>query len=313
MDSARRVFIAEASALRAFADHVPEDFEQVVSLIVKSSGRVIVSGIGKSGHIGRKLAATLSSTGTPAYFLHATEASHGDLGMIGRDDVCILLSNSGETPELQDVLAYTRRFSIPLVAISSRAGSTLMRAADYRLQLFQAAEVCPNGLAPTTSTTMMIALGDALAVALMEVRGFAEHHFRDFHPGGKLGAQLKTVGELVHSGKDLPIVGIATPMGETLLTMTSKGFGIAVVVSSDGRLHGVATDGDLRRHMDNLMERTAGEVATTNPVTAASDMLAAEAMALMNKHKISALVLVDEDSRPIGILHIHDLLRAGVA
>lgn len=311
--SARRVLAAEADALRLFSTHIPPDFQRVVSLILRSKGRVIVSGIGKSGHIARKISATLTSTGTPSFFVHAAEASHGDLGMIAPEDVCILLSNSGETPELGDVLSYTRRFSIPLVAISSRPESSLMQAADFRLLIPDVPEVCPNGMAPTTSTTMMVALGDALAVALMEERGFAVDSFRDFHPGGNLGAQMKRAGELMHASAELPIVARNAPMSETLLAMTSKGFGIAIVVDDNGLLHGVVTDGDLRRNMTDLLNKTAGEIATRQPVTTSSSMLAAQALALMNEKQISALLMVDGDNRPTGILHIHDLLRAGVA
>lgn len=311
--SARRVLAAEAEALRMLASNIPADFEPVLSLILNSPGRVIVSGIGKSGHIGRKISATLTSTGTPSYFVHAAEASHGDLGMITTNDVCILLSNSGETSELKDLLAYTRRFSIPLVAISSRPDSTLVRGADYALLLPDVPEACPNGLAPTTSSTLMLALGDALAVALIEARGFAPEDFREFHPGGKLGAQLARCGELMHIVSELPLVRPDTPMSDTLIAMTSKGFGIAIVVDEHGILVGVVTDGDLRRKMTSLMNLSAGEIATRKPVTARPDMLAAQALSLMNERKISALLVVNESRHPVGILHIHDLLRAGVA
>lgn len=311
--SARNVLAAEADALRRLSNNIPVDFERVLSLILSSRGRVIVSGIGKSGHIGRKISATLTSTGTPSYFVHAAEASHGDLGMITAEDVCILLSNSGETTELKDILAYTRRFSIPLVAISSRPNSTLMRSADYCLLLPDVPEACPNGLAPTTSTTLMLALGDALAVALIEARGFASENFREFHPGGKLGAQLAHCAALMHSESELPLVRPDTPMSETLIAMTSKGFGMAIVVDARGSLTGVVTDGDLRRNMTSLMDHTAGDIATRNPIVARPDMLAAQALSLMNERKISALLVVDDARRPVGVLHIHDLLRAGVA
>lgn len=313
MDFARQVLTAEAQALELLARNVPPDFERSVGTILNAKGRVIVSGIGKSGHVGRKISSTLASTGTPSYFVHAAEASHGDLGIITADDVCLLMSNSGETAELRDIVAYTRRFSIPLIAISSRANSTIMRSADYRLVLPKVPEACPNGMAPTTSTTMMIALGDALAVALMEARGFAPEDFRDFHPGGQLGAQMTKTAELMHQGEELPLVHQATPMSDALLVMSSKGFGIAVVVTEDGHLSGIITDGDLRRNMTHLMSCTAGEVATPHPVTIDSEMLAAKALALMNSRKISVLPVVDMIGRPIGLLHIHDLLRAGVA
>jgi arabinose-5-phosphate isomerase len=312
-ESARRVLMAEADALRLLADVVPPDFERTVGIIAESTGRVILSGIGKSGHVARKISATLTSTGTPSYFVHAAEASHGDLGMIAQDDVCLLLSNSGETSELRDIIAYTRRFSIPLIAMSSRRNSALMRAADYRLALPRASEVCPNGMAPTTSTTMMMALGDALAVALMEARGFEPEEFHQLHPGGQLGAQMSHVRDLMHGEGEIPLVRADTPMSETLLVMTSRGFGIAIVTDADGKLAGVVTDGDLRRNMASLMTMKAGDIATRMPVTVAPDMLTARALSLMNEREISVAPVVGDDGRAIGVLHVHDLLRAGVA
>lgn len=311
--TAQRVLAAEASALQALTNAVPADFEGAVRAILHSSGRVIVSGIGKSGHVGRKISATLASTGTPSYFIHAAEASHGDLGMIGQDDICLLLSNSGETAELRDILAFTRRFDIPLIAISARQESSLMRSANYCLLLPDAAEACPIAMAPTTSTTMMMALGDALAVALMEARGFAAENFRDLHPGGRLGAQLTKVGDLMHWGDELPLVPQTAHMSDTLLAMTSKGFGIAIVVDDKDQMFGVVTDGDLRRNMDGLMERTAGEIATRAPAHAHVDMLAVEALALMNRRQISVLPITDAQGMPVGLLHVHDLLHVGVA
>ncbi|WP_232824900.1 KpsF/GutQ family sugar-phosphate isomerase [Primorskyibacter marinus] len=308
----QRVLRTEAAALATLADALPTDFPAAVEMILGAKGRVVVSGIGKSGHIGNKIAATLASTGTPAQFVHASEASHGDLGMLTTDDVCLLLSNSGETTELGDIIAHTRRFGIPLIGISSREGSTLMRAADLRLTLPAAPEACAIGMAPTTSTTMMLALGDALAVALMEERGFQAAHFHVFHPGGKLGAQMASVADFMHGGAELPLVDAGADMSETLLQMTSKGFGIAAVVT-DGKLSGVVSDGDLRRNMADLMSRKAGQVATPDPVTIAPDCLAAVALKTLNERKIGALVVVSEDKTPLGILHIHDLLRAGVA
>lgn len=310
--TARQVLATEAQALGLLAEQLPPDFPAVVRLILATGGRVIVSGIGKSGHIGRKISATLASTGTPSFFVHASEASHGDLGMITPQDICILISNSGETRELSDVLAHTRRFSIPLVAISSRDGSTLMRAADYRLLLPPAPEACPMGMAPTTSTTLTLALGDALAVALMEQRNFQPDQFRTFHPGGKLGAQLATVAQLMHGADALPLVGFDAPMDQVLLEMTSKGFGTTGVLKN-GVLAGIVSDGDLRRNMSRLMGSTAGQVATLNPVTVQPTVLAAQALALMNSRKITTLFVVDDASIPVGILHLHDLLRAGVA
>jgi arabinose-5-phosphate isomerase len=293
------------------AGDLPTDFAGAVDTILQTKGRVIVSGVGKSGHIGNKIAATLASTGTPASFVHATEASPGDLGMVTAADFCLLISNSGETSELRDIVAHTRRFGIPMAAISSKSNSTLMQAADYKLTLTQAPEACSIGMAPTTSTTLTLALGDALAVALMERRDFQPEDFQVFHPGGKLGAQMATVAQLMHHGDALPIVDHKTPMQDALITMTSKGFGIAVVIQ-EGALLGVITDGDLRRHMDTLMQATAGDIAGQNPVTVTPDMFAAEALNIMNTKKISVLLAVDQNNMPIGILHIHDLLRAGV-
>lgn len=310
LERGRQVLRTEARALEALAAEMPGDYEAVVALILGARGRVVVSGVGKSGHVGRKIAATLASTGTPAQFVHGTEASHGDLGMISSEDICLVVSNSGETAELRDVVAHSRRFSIPLVALSAHPGSTLMRAADYRLTLPEAEEACPMGLAPTTSTTLAMAMGDALAVTLMERRGFRPETFRLYHPGGTLGAQLVSVGQLMH-GEPLPLVERETPMSETLLVMTARGYGLAAVVS-EGRLAGLISDGDLRRHMAGLMERTAGDIATPHPVTVSPETLAVQALALMNERAITALMVVDEGDRPLGVLHMHDCLRAGL-
>lgn len=309
----RRVLETEAAAITLMSEQLPEDFVPVVKLILAAKGRVIVSGIGKSGHIGRKISATLASTGTPSHFVHSAEASHGDLGMISKEDICILISNSGETSELRDIVAHTRRFSIPMVAISSKPESTLMKAADYKLTLPPAPEACIIGMAPTTSTTLTLAIGDALSVALMSQRNFLPEDFRVFHPGGKLGAQMAKVSQLMHGGPEIPLVRAETSMSETLLEMTSKGFGIAGVVAADGTLVGVISDGDLRRKMEGLMSHTAGEVANPTPVTIPSDALAAQALAILNERKISALIALSSDGRPEGVLHIHDCLRAGVA
>ena len=311
-ETARRVLGIEARALDQLADELPVDFDAALAAILACRGRVIVSGVGKSGHIGNKIAATLASTGTPATFVHATEASHGDLGMVTEQDFCLLISNSGETAELRDIVAHTRRFSIPMAAISSNPDSTLMQAADYKLTLPKAPEACSIGMAPTTSTTLTLALGDALAVALMERRNFRPDDFRVFHPGGKLGAQMATVGQLMHTGDEVPIVAHDMPMQDVLITMTSKGFGTAAVCQ-DGRLMGVVSDGDLRRHMHHLMQKTAGEIATINPITVRKKQFAAEALNIMNTRKISVLVVVDDTHHPVGVIHIHDLLRAGVA
>lgn len=312
MNTARQVLMVEAAALQSMAAELPLDFALVIDSILKISGRVIVSGVGKSGHIGRKIAATFASTGTPASFVHATEASHGDLGMVTTEDFCLLISNSGETAELKDIVAHTKRFSIPMAAISSNPESTLMQAANFQLCLPKAPEACHIGMAPTTSTTLALALGDALAVALMERRNFRPDDFRVFHPGGKLGAQIATVSDLMHKGCEIPIVPYDCAMPDLLLTMTSKGFGIAAVCDK-GRLTGVVSDGDLRRNMVDLMEKNAGAIATMDPITVTKDQFAAEALNIMSTHNISALVVVDGDHVPVGVIHIHDLLRAGVA
>jgi len=308
-DTAREVLRTEGQALLTMADALPDGFDGVVELIAGLGGRTIVSGIGKSGHIARKIAATLASTGTPALFVHPAEASHGDLGMITRHDATLLISNSGETAELRDILAHTRRFAVPTVAICSNPASTLARSADHTLILPRLPEACGIGMVPTTSTTLALALGDAVAVALLRRRRFRAEDFSVFHPGGKLGAQMARVEALMHA--DVPAVAADTPMSDVLLTMTSGGFGIAAVTEA-GRLAGVVTDGDLRRNMDGLLARNAGEVATADPVTVPPDMLAAQALAVMNDRKISALIVCDE-GRPVGVLHVHDLLRAGVA
>lgn len=312
-DVARRVIELEAQSLLTFAASLPADFTAAVNLILGTSGRIIISGMGKSGHIGRKIAATLASTGTPSFFVHPAEASHGDLGMVTPSDICLMISNSGETSELGDLIAHCVRFSIPIIGISKRPDSTLMRAATLCLTLPDLPEACSIGMAPTTSTTLTLALGDALAVALMEQRSFKPEHFRTYHPGGKLGARLAKVAQLMHGPEALPLVTGNTPMAEAILVMTARGFGVAGVTDAEGRLTGVISDGDLRRKMAGLMEHVAGEVATPNPVTISADTLAAEALAIMNQRKIGALFVLDGDSKLIGILHIHDCLRAGVA
>ncbi|WP_238705131.1 KpsF/GutQ family sugar-phosphate isomerase [Parasedimentitalea marina] len=309
--TAARVLDIESTAIACMRDNLPADLAPAVRCILASRGRVIVSGIGKSGHIGRKLAATLASTGTTAYFVHASEASHGDLGMITKDDVCILISNSGETRELSDLITYTRRFNIPLIGISSISDSTLMRQADLRLLLPGAPEACAIGMAPTTSTTLTLALGDALAVALMEQRAFKPEEFRNNHPGGKLGLQLAQVRQLMHETSALAAVAPDLPMTEVLIQMSEAGFGIACVVA-DGKVAGVISDGDLRRHIDRITDLTACEVATSNPKTVGPEMMAAQALGLMNESKINALIVVDADNAPIGLLRIHDCLKAGL-
>jgi arabinose-5-phosphate isomerase len=282
--------------------------------MLAARGRVVVSGMGKSGHVARKIAATLASTGTPAHFVHPAEASHGDLGMITVEDVALLLSNSGETPELADLIAYTRRFAIPLIGVAGRADSTLLRQSDIAIVLPQAAEACPVGLAPTTSTTMTLALGDALAVALMEHRAFTPEDFRGLHPGGRLGARLATVGDLMHRGEEVPLIGPDAPMGDALIEMTRRGFGVVGVVDAGGGLVGVITDGDLRRNMEGLLQRRVEDVMTRAPRTIATTALASEALGVMNASKITTLFAIDPAApgRPAGILHVHDCLRAGV-
>ncbi|EDM72605.1 KpsF/GutQ family protein [Roseobacter sp. AzwK-3b] len=311
-DIARDVLTIERDALGTLLDALPHDFDAVVELLLTVPGRVIVSGMGKSGHVAAKIAATMASTGSPAQYVHPGEASHGDLGMITAQDAVILISNSGETRELADIIAHTRRFSIPLIGITKRADSTLGTQSDHLLALPEAPEACAIGMAPTTSTTLTMALGDALAVALMRLRGFERANFLAFHPGGTLGAQLLKVSSVMHSGADLPVVHADTPMGDTLLEMTAKGFGVAALVE-EGRLIGVITDGDLRRNLADLMERTAGEVATRGPRTISPDALLSEALGVMNANKISALFAVDDAGRLRGLVHIHDALRAGVA
>ncbi|MBO9399300.1 KpsF/GutQ family sugar-phosphate isomerase [Shimia sp. R9_3] len=314
LETARRVVSIETEALRLLAESFGAEIGDAVELLLSAKGRVIISGMGKSGHIARKIAATFASTGTPAHFVHPAEASHGDLGMMAQGDVALVLSNSGETPELADLVAYTRRFSIPLIGVASRADSTLIKQSDIGLILPKAQEACGTGVVPTTSTTMTLALGDALAVALMEHRRFTPENFREFHPGGKLGAQLSRVRDLMHSGDALPVIGEHTAMSDALLEISQKGFGVVGVTNDAGKLLGIITDGDLRRHMDGLLERTATEVMTAAPQTIAPGALAEEAVGIMNQRKITCLFVVDPegDGAPAGLLHIHDCLRAGL-
>ena len=311
---ARRVLRLEAEGLEALARSLDEGFTEALDLLDGRTGRVVVTGIGKSGHVARKIAATLSSTGTPALFVHPAEASHGDLGMIEPEgDAVIALSNSGETAELADLVAYAKRFHIPLIAITGRADSALAQAADVALVLPASDEASPMGLAPTTSTTAMLALGDAIAVALLERKGFSPDRFHALHPGGRLGKMLLKVADLMHRGEEVPLVGGDTAMADALLVMTNKRFGCVAIVDGDGILLGVITDGDLRRHMSpDLLDLRAAEVMTRAPRTIGADALASEAVGLMNSNTITNLFVV-EDGRPVGILHIHDCLRAGVA
>lgn len=311
----RRVIGTEAEALGRLAAALDGSFARAASAMQAARGRVIVSGMGKSGHVARKIASTLASTGTPALFVHPAEASHGDLGMITRADVVLLLSNSGETPELADLIAYTRRFGIVLIGVAGREQSTLIRAADIGIVLPDAPEACSVGLAPTTSTTMTLALGDALAVALMESRAFSPADFRGLHPGGRLGARLATVGQLMHGGAEVPLIDVEAEMSEALLVMSAKGFGVVGAVDADGALVGVISDGDLRRNMVGLLERRVAQVMNRAPRTVPTNALASEALGIMNGAKITSLFAMDPDAptRPAGILHVHDCLRAGVA
>jgi arabinose-5-phosphate isomerase len=307
---ARRVLSVEAKALGLLGESLDDAFAKAVDVCGRLEGRIVCTGVGKSGHVARKIAATLASTGQPALFIHATEASHGDLGMIGAADAVLALSKSGETRELADVVAYAKRFGIPLMAITEAPDSALGRAADILLALPKAPEAAEAVDAPTTSTTLQMALGDALAVALLEQRGFTPTDFRVFHPGGKLGAALLTVGELMHRGGELPLVDVATPMTTNTLLVMMR-FGCVGVVDEAGALQGVITDGDLRRHMTDPMVRRTDEVMTRRPVTVGPSMLAGEALKLMNDRRITVLFVMD-GAVPVGILHVHDLLRAGV-
>jgi arabinose-5-phosphate isomerase len=315
--SAVRTLDAEASGIStlsaAIRDGLGRAFVAAVQMIAAARGRLIVTGMGKSGHVGRKVAATFASTGTPAFFVHPGEASHGDLGMITSDDVIMGLSWSGETAELKDLIDYSRRFRIGLIAVTAFADSTLGKAADVVLALPQAREACPHNLAPTTSTLMQAALGDALAVALLESRGFTALDFRNFHPGGRLGALLKLVRDVMHTGAEVPLAAVGTPMAQAITEMTAKTFGCVGIVDAAGRLAGIITDGDLRRHMSpDLLERRVEEVMTREPKTVRPDQLVSEALELLNTTKKTQLIVV-ESGRPVGVVHFHDLLRAGVA
>ena len=317
VQSALRTLEAEGSGIAAIEaalrSDLGEPFARAADLIRSAKGRLIVTGLGKSGHISRKIAATFASTGTPAFFVHAAEASHGDLGMITTDDVILALSWSGEQPEMKALITYAKRFRIPLIAMTAERDSTLSQAADVALTLPKARESCPHNLAPTTSSLMMLALGDALAIALLEGRGFTTVDFSVLHPGGKLGAMLKHIGEIMHTGAAVPLKPLGTSMSDALVEMTSKGFGCVGIVDARGAVVGIVTDGDLRRHMGpGLMTAVVDDVMTKNPKTIRSTLLASEALEVLNASKITALI-VTEASKPVGIVHMHDLLRAGVA
>ena len=310
--TARQVVTDEARALDVLAEQLDEGFAATLRLMLSATGRIIVSGIGKSGHIGRKIAATLASTGTPAHFVHPAEASHGDLGMVAKGDVVLAISNSGEAPELANLVAYTRRFGIPLIGLSSRPDSSLMKAADAHLLIPNLGEACGYGIVPTISTTLTLAMGDALAVALMKYRDFRAENFRDFHPGGKLGAQLTRVRDLMHPIADVPMVADSTPMAEALAAISRGNFGMTGVTDAMGNLAGIITDGDVRRQVSGLLDRTAGEVMTRNPKTIGPDALAEAGAAIMNRAQITSLFVTEGPGPALGLLHIHDCLRAGL-
>jgi arabinose-5-phosphate isomerase len=313
LDTAKRVLRLETEGLMALSDSLDETFTETLCLLSAMQGRAVVTGMGKSGHIAHKIAATMASTGTPAFFVHPGEASHGDLGMITSGDVVIALSFSGETAELADLVAYTKRFDIPLVGITGSGASALAEAASVALVLPDLNEACPMGLAPTTSTTAMLALGDALAVAMLERKGFSPDDFQIFHPGGKLGDQLKKVADVMHTGDELPLVPDNMLMSEAILIMTARSYGCLGVVEGNGALQGIITDGDLRRHMSpELMTRLTGQVMTTGSTSIRPEALVNEALRTMNTKFITTLFVV-QNERPIGIIHIHDCLRAGVA
>lgn len=315
LEVARRVIAIERDGLSQLEKMIGEPFAAAVTLAAGLKGRLICTGVGKSGHVARKIAATLASTGTPAYYVHPTEASHGDLGMITGDDAVLALSKSGETRELGDLIAYCRRFDVPLIGMTAQADSTLGRASNYELFVPNAVEACAETRAPTTSTTLMMAMGDAFAVALLEARGFTATDFRTFHPGGALGAALASAADVMHAGEAMPLVSGQASMSEVLLEMTAKSFGCAGIIDADGRLLGIITDGDLRRHMGNdLVDRVAEDVMTRDPKVGSPAMLAADALREMTagSPKITQLFLVDEDNRPAGLLHLHDLLRIGL-
>jgi arabinose-5-phosphate isomerase len=317
IESALRTLDAEGSGIAAITVALQSDlrapFAAGVDLIRNAKGRLIVTGLGKSGHIGRKIAATFASTGTPAFFVHAAEASHGDLGMITPEDVILALSWSGEQPEMKNLITYAKRFRIPVIAMTAERESSLAKAADVALTLPKAREACPHNLAPTTSSLMMLALGDALAIALLEGRGFTSVDFSVLHPGGKLGALLKYTRDLMHTGDAVPLKPLGTKMSDALVEMTSKGFGCVGIVDTRGHIAGIVTDGDLRRHMGpDLMSAVVDEVMTRNPKTIDRDVLAGEALEILNSSKITTLIVTDAN-KPVGIVHLHDFLRAGVA
>lgn len=315
LEEAQRVLKIEAEAILELYKSLDDSFKESVDLLMNTKGRVILSGIGKSGHIGNKIAATFSSTGTPAFFVHPSEASHGDLGMITSDDTLIILSYSGGTAELSDMISYAKRFDIPLIAITQKEDSLLAKAAAQTLLLPPVSEACPMGLAPTTSTTLMLALGDALAVALLKRKGFSEKDFKNFHPGGRLGKKLLQVSDLMRKHDELPLVHEATLMSESLVIMTEKGFGCIGILDPNDKLIGIITDGDLRRHMgQDLLNKPAKDVMTCAPKTVFAHAFASEALGIMNRSSITNLFVLDEKtSQLVGLLRLHDCLREGLA
>lgn len=315
---AKRTIATERRGLEALdaalSDSLGQDFCEAVRTIGEASGRLIITGVGKSGHIGAKLAATFASTGTPAFFVHAAEANHGDLGMIGRSDVVLAISKGGQSAELKSIIDYTRRFSIPLIALTGNAKGALAKSADVSLLIPNVEEACPLGLAPTTSTLMQLALGDALAIALLEARSFTAGDFKVFHPGGKLGASLTTVAEIMHVGDRMPLVQMGTSLPEAVRVLSHKHFGCVAVLGQDGTLAGIVTEGDLARNMSrNLSELSVDDIMTVTPKVIAPSALASSALATLEKHQIGALIVVDADNHPVGVVHFHDLLRIGIA
>lgn len=314
--SAKKTINREIEALRVMENELDENLSLALDLMQNVAGRIIVTGMGKSGHIARKIAASLASTGTPAFFVHPAEASHGDLGMFTNDDVIIAISNGGESRELSDILIYCKRYGIPLIAMTKNPESTLGKAGDILLRLPNHGEACPLGLAPTSSTTATLVLGDILTVALMERKGFSKTDYKQRHPGGKLGSVLKKVSDIMHSGSEMPIVNKNTQMHDAILEMTSKMLGCVGIIDNDNKLVGIITDGDLRRCLtSDTMNKAVGDIMTKSPKTIAPDLMAVEALNMMNNtgKGITQLFVVDEANRPIGIIHIHDCLRIGVA
>ncbi|AEI38459.1 KpsF/GutQ family sugar-phosphate isomerase [Zymomonas mobilis] len=313
IEHGRHVILAEAAAMHDLATSITNDFAKAVELLLKAHGRIIVSGIGKSGHVGRKIAATLASTGSSAFFIHPAEAAHGDLGMMMGGDVMIAISFSGRTRELLPMIAYAKTLDVPVIVITSQKGDILTKEALLTLRLPELKEACPANIAPTTSTTLTMALGDALAVSMMRYRGFSRDGFKLLHPGGEIGFRLQSIGRLMHEGEAIPLVDAEEPMREVLVTMSKKSFGTAGVINKQGELLGVITDGDLRRHADHLMESMAKDVMTCDPVTMRADDLAEDALILMNERRITSLFILGKNGKkcPVGLLHIHDLMRMG--